>query len=105
MVYRHVVSVVDVTPEFGSKSKAFTYKASCDSDEDEDEEIVQGMWGLSFQSEEEEELSSMDSDGTDQDDISPSGSPVPDDAGSEYWIYSVIKDFLVLCRNIGLQNE
>ncbi|XP_071088301.1 translation initiation factor eIF2B subunit epsilon-like isoform X1 [Haliotis cracherodii] len=92
----------DVTPEFGSQSKAFVYRASCDSD-DEDEDLVQDMWGLTVQSEEEDDdISSIDSDVTDQDDISPSGSPIPDDAGN---FYSEVIDTLIRAKEDNIITD
>ena len=70
----------DVTPEFGSKSKAFKYSATCESDDEE--EITLAMWGVAIESEEEEEELSSVGSGS-EDDMSQSGSPPPDDAKSE----------------------
>ena len=71
-----------MTPEFGNKSKAFSYAAPCESDDEE--EIVLSMWGVAIESDDEDDISSLGMGS--EEDISQSESPPPDDAKSESFV-------------------
>ncbi|XP_050417431.1 translation initiation factor eIF-2B subunit epsilon [Patella vulgata] len=57
--------IPEVTPIFGSKSKAFEYRASCGSDDDEEDDgLIQDTWGLKILSDDEDydDIYTTDSD-------------------------------------------
>ncbi|XP_041358393.1 translation initiation factor eIF-2B subunit epsilon-like isoform X2 [Gigantopelta aegis] len=93
-------TIPDVTPEFGIKSKAFSYADPCESDDEE--EIILSMWGIIIESEEEEELSSLGTGS--EDNMSQSDSPPPDDTKL---FYSELLDTLQRAKeeNIGVDNQ
>ncbi|XP_071127634.1 translation initiation factor eIF2B subunit epsilon-like [Mytilus edulis] len=55
--------VTESSPDYGAKSKAYEYRAPCDSDE-EDEELRQDIWGLTLHS--DDDISSVDSHKSDE---------------------------------------
>ncbi|CAG2240156.1 EIF2B5 [Mytilus edulis] len=55
--------VTESSPDYGAKSKAYEYRAPCDSDE-EDEELRQDIWGLTLHS--DDDMSSVDSHKSDE---------------------------------------
>ncbi|XP_052078561.1 translation initiation factor eIF-2B subunit epsilon-like isoform X2 [Mytilus californianus] len=55
--------ITESSPDYGAKSKAYEYRAPCDSDE-EDEELRQDIWGLTLHS--DDDISSVDSHKSDE---------------------------------------
>lgn len=73
--------IVECCPDFGSRGQAYLYSAPTESDDDEEENQVQDVWGLDNQSDDDDDVSSIDTD--DESDLSSEGS-LPDDEKSMY---------------------
>ncbi len=74
-----VFGISELKPELvGCEGVAYEYQAPCESD-DEMEDLVQDLWGLDVQSDEDEDARFDD---TDSEDGSVPDSPPPDDAQS-----------------------
>nr|KAG5687579.1 hypothetical protein BaRGS_009976 [Batillaria attramentaria] len=104
-----VQDVPDVTPEYGSKSRAFPFREETDS-EDEGEEQLGSEWGEPLipkqedgdDEEDEEEDDAILSDSDLDEDISPADSPVPDDFGM---FYGEVLDTLKRAREENISTD
>ncbi|KAJ8297595.1 hypothetical protein KUTeg_024126 [Tegillarca granosa] len=91
--------VTETSPDFGSRGKAYIFKAASDSDDEEELELVHDMWGLNIQSEDEDDISSIASNETD--DLSD-GSLPPDDYRM---FYSEVIDTLRRAREENISTD
>lgn len=91
------VQTIESSLDYGAKSKAFEYKAPCDSD-DEDDEIVKDIWGLTIQS--DDDLSSVTSHKSDE--FSDEEEEVQDET---IMFYNEMIDQLRRSENENISNE